>query len=181
AKKLERNVMDVDEIRKNNPSELMERIRKDAYAVVDLLLDAATMVMHQVETLTENLNKTQAATTPAPAATPAPASFIPVLKNDLPAAPGSTVEIPMLLQNHDVANPSTVLLSKPDLKDHQGNTIVARNIRIKPETADLKANGTQPVSIHVKIPKTTPAGVYSGLFQDQNNASTSAVLILTVA
>jgi len=57
AKKMEKKVIDVDEVRDENPEDLMSRIRRDTHDAIDLLLDAFTALTRHFRTLTETLNK----------------------------------------------------------------------------------------------------------------------------
>src|SRR5688500_13110669 len=56
AKKLEKKVINVDELRNAAPEELMSRIRRDAHDAVDLFLDAVTALSNQITSLTESAN-----------------------------------------------------------------------------------------------------------------------------
>src|SRR5690554_5345539 len=50
AKKIEKKVIDVDDIR-SDPDDLMNRIRRDTHEAVDLFLDALSAITKQVNTL----------------------------------------------------------------------------------------------------------------------------------
>src|SRR5690554_4229546 len=52
AKKIEKRVLDVDDIR-SNPDDLMNRIRRDTHEAVDLFLDALTAITKQVNKLAD--------------------------------------------------------------------------------------------------------------------------------
>src|SRR5205809_7233646 len=56
AKKIEKKVIDVEDVR-NNPENLLNRIRKDTHEVVDLFLDAAIALSSQLKLLSDNLTK----------------------------------------------------------------------------------------------------------------------------
>src|SRR5689334_4511742 len=56
AKKIEKKVIDVDDVR-NNPENLLNRIRKDTHEVVDLFLDAAIALSSQLKILSDNVAK----------------------------------------------------------------------------------------------------------------------------
>src|SRR5215210_6025569 len=58
AKKLEKKVINVDEVRSANPEELMSRIRRDTHDAVDIFLDAITALTNYVTNLSQTINKT---------------------------------------------------------------------------------------------------------------------------
>ena len=62
AKKLEKKVINVDEVRSTHPEELMSRIRRDVHDAVDIFLDAVTALTNHFSSLTETITKTKEAT-----------------------------------------------------------------------------------------------------------------------
>ena len=56
AKKIEKKVLDVDHIR-NDPDDLMNRIRRDTHEAVDLFLDALSAITKQVNSLASSDKK----------------------------------------------------------------------------------------------------------------------------
>src|SRR5450432_3774167 len=59
AKKLEKKVINVDEVRSTNPEELMSRVRRDVHDAVDIFLDAVTALTNHFSSLTETITKTK--------------------------------------------------------------------------------------------------------------------------
>ncbi|MEO6036829.1 MAG: hypothetical protein ABIQ93_00360 [Saprospiraceae bacterium] len=176
AKKLERKIIDVEEIRNNNPTELMSRIRQDAYAVVDLLMDAVTVVVRRLDDLSEHLGKTPQ----NPVAPPTSNGHIPLVKNEVGAKAGDTVEVFIALRNEDAAPAMEVAFNKSDLTDPQGNKIPAENMEVHPPLLQLGPGEESEVKITVTVPETCAPGLYSGLFQDRKNFQLCAVLTIFV-
>jgi hypothetical protein len=174
AKKLEKKVINVDELRNAAPEELMSRIRRDAHDAVDLFLDAITALTNQITTLTESANgaKTKAA---KPAAVD-----IPVVQNDIPAKPGQRVEIPVLITNHSAEKAMQVELAKSELIGPLGAKITTRSIDITPKSFMLVPGEAKEVLIKILIPSTSKPGSYSGLFQDINNPKMKTVVTIEV-
>ena len=54
AKKIEKKVIDVDDVR-SNPENLLNRIRKDTHEVVDLFLDGFIALSSQLKVLSDNV------------------------------------------------------------------------------------------------------------------------------
>ena len=174
AKKLEKKVINVDELRNAAPEELMSRIRRDAHDAVDLLLDAITALSNQITSLTESANgaKTKAAKRAA--------VEIPVVQNDIPAKPGQRVEIPVLITNHSTEKAMQVELVKSELIGPLGAKITTRSIDITPKSFMLVPEEAKEVLIKILIPSTSKPGSYSGLFQDINNPKMKTVVTIEV-
>ena len=175
AKKLEKKVINVDELRNAAPEELMSRIRRDAHDAVDLFLDAITALSNQITNLTESVNgmKTKAADKPA-------AREIPVVQNDVPAKPGQRVELPVLITNHSKEKAMQVELAKSELIGPLGAKISTRSIEIVPKSFMLVPEEAKEVMIKILIPSTSKPGSYSGLFQDINNPQMKMVVTIEV-
>ena len=58
AKKIERKVLDLDEIQ-TDPDDLMNRIRRDTHEAVDLFMDAITALTKQINKLTDKEDSSQ--------------------------------------------------------------------------------------------------------------------------
>ncbi len=89
AKNLEKKVINVDEVRSENPEELMSRIRRDTHDAIDIILDAVTVIVNQFTNLSDSVLKTKSngSTTKA-------TDQIPVVKNEGVAKAGDNIEIP---------------------------------------------------------------------------------------
>ena len=175
AKKLEKKVINVDDLRNAAPEELMSRIRRDAHDAVDLFLDAITALTNQITSLTETANggKTKAAAKRA-------GPEIPVVQNDIPAKPGQRVEIPVVITNHSAEKAMQVDLAKSELIGPLGTKINARSIEITPKSFMLVPEESKEVLIKILIPSTSKPGSYSGLFQDINNPQMKTVVTIEV-
>lgn len=175
AKRLEKKVINVDEVRSNNPEELMSRVRRDVHDAVDIFLDAVTALTNHFSSLTENIAKTK-----EPVVTKTAASAIAVIKNEGKAKPGENIELPMLLTNESKDQQKDVALNKADLINAQGNKILSRYITIEPQSFSLAALDKKEVLVKIKIPLTCKPGMYSGLFQDNNDIDIKTVVTIEV-
>ena len=177
AKKLEKKVINVDEIRNAAPEELMTRIRRDAHDAVDLFLDAVTALTNQITTLTQSANngtKSNGVSKPA-------AREIPVVQNDVSAKPGQTVELTVLITNHSADKAMQVELAKSELIGPVAGRIPAKAIQVIPKTFMLVPGESKEVLIKVLIPQGCKPGDYSGLFQDLKNPHMKTVVTIEVA
>jgi len=175
AKKLEKKVINVDEVRSTNPEELMSRVRRDVHDAVDIFLDAVTALTNHFSGLTETITKAKEA-----AVTKSTTSNIPVIKNEGKAKAGENIELPMLLTNESKDQQKLVALNKADLINAQGNKILSRYISIEPQSFSLAPLDKKEVVIKIKVPLTCKPGVYSGLFQDNNDVDIKTVVTIEV-
>ncbi|MEO6288474.1 MAG: hypothetical protein ABIO76_01060 [Ginsengibacter sp.] len=175
AKKLENKVINVDEIRQENPEELMSRIRRDTHDAIDIILDAVTVIVNQFGTLTNTLTKVN-----QNGASIRKTNHIPVVKSEGVVKAGDNIEMPILLTNESKDKEMIFELNKADLNGPGGNKILARNIKLVPRLAVLSPSEKKEVAIKIKIPKSCSAGTYSGLFQDIKNVNVFTVVTIDV-
>lgn len=174
AKKLEKKVINVDEVRNSNPEELMSRIRRDTHDAVDIFLDAVTALTNHFSNLTQTVNKVKETVAKESS------NNIQVVRNEESARPGSIVEIPFLLTNDSNDQPMPVEFNKADLTGPDQEKIRTRYISIEPQTFILNAGDKKEGIIKIKIPLTCKPGRYSGLFQDNKNPDLSTVVTIDV-
>ncbi|MEO6220490.1 MAG: hypothetical protein ABIO81_08685, partial [Ginsengibacter sp.] len=105
---------------------------------------------------------------------------IAVIKNDGKAKAGENIELPMLLTNESRDQQKLATLNKADLMNAQGNKILSRYVSIEPQSFTLAPLDKKEVLIKVRIPLTCKPGIYSGLFQDSNDANLRAVVTVEV-
>lgn len=180
AKKLEKKVIDVDEIRGANPEELMSRIRRDTHDAIDIFLDAVTVLTNHISSISQSVANKKETPVKETGAANKSADHIPVVKNEGSAKIGEPVEISLLLSNDSKDQQMTITLHKPDLIGPIGNKIRARYISLEPQSLVLDPGAKKEVAIKVRIPLTCKPGIYSGLIQDENNTDTRFVLTIGV-
>ena len=176
AKKLEKKVINVDEVRSTNPEELMSRIRRDTHDAVDIFLDAVTALTNYFSNLTQTVSQVN-----GNAVVKETANNVQVVKNEGSAKPGSTVEIPILLTNNSKDQPMPVELNKADLTGPDQEKIRVRYITIEPQSFALEPEEKKEVIIKIRVPLTCKPGSYSGLFQDNKNQNLRTVITIDVA
>ncbi|MDB5206479.1 MAG: hypothetical protein JWR72_1554 [Flavisolibacter sp.] len=176
AKQLEKKVINVDEIRSAAPEELMSRIRRDAHDAVDLFIDAVTALTNQITSLTQPANGTRSTKE-----TKRDSNEIAVVQNDVPAKPGQSIDLPVLITNHSSDKAMQVEFAKSELIGPLGNKIPAKAIQVIPKSFMLAPGEAKEVIINITIPATAKPGSYSGLFQDINNPQLKTVLTIEVA
>lgn len=187
AKRVEKKVINVDEMRDTDPEELMSRIRRDTHDAIDIFMDAFTALTRHFGGLTETLNRTK----PDPLAKntgnghpngsqqqAAPA--IPVVRTEKPAKPGTAIEIPIVLSNDSEDRSIVVALSRSELIGPGGTKIPAKLIKLTPRSFTLEPLQKKEVLIKINIPDTCKKGSYSSLIQDDSNPDIRVIITVDV-
>jgi hypothetical protein len=181
AKKIEKKVLNVDDVR-NNPENLLNRIRKDTHEVVDLFLDAAIALSSQLKILTDNVaQQTDNIKKPETSTEKKQRNAVTILQNDDPLKPGATAILYMNLSDEDAKTPVTIQLQKNDLVGSLKEKIAARHITIKPSSLILKPGENKEVAILINIPANCKSGHYTALFTDVQNPLLKAIISIEVA
>lgn len=181
AKKIEKKIINVDDVR-SNPQNLLNRIRKDTHEVVDLFLDGFIALSSQLKLLSDNV-ATQAGDIKASPASPAKEqkSSVSILQLDEAVKPGETAILYMNLSDDDIVMPIEIQLKKNDLAGALGEKIAARNITILPASLVLNPGEKKEVAIHIKVPPDCKPGHYTSLFTDIKNPAVKTIINIEVA
>jgi hypothetical protein len=181
AKKVEEQFINVKAVREANPGDIIPRFRKDAHEIVDLLVDLVNVAVQSLDKLSQQLitvGGAEASSSPKSKANTAGA--MPKVHPNKPVKAGTTVEIPMTLQNESDSPTEMFEFFSTDLVSGNGNRIAAGNITFSPATLTIAPHETAKVLITVKLPKNCKPGDYSGLIQANKLNQLHAVLALTV-
>lgn len=180
AKKIEKKVINVDDIR-NDPENLLNRIRKDTHEVVDLFLDGFIALSSQLKILSDNVaGQAGAVKTTEAAARNKQKNSVTILQPDEGVKPGETAVLYMDLSDDEITNPVKIKLQKTDLAGPFKGKIPLKNIAIQPSSVVVMPGKTSEVAIHVKIPPACRPGHYTGLFTDINNPAVKAIINIEV-
>lgn len=183
AQKLEEKFVDVEKLRSANPQEVMQRFRRDAHDVVDILIDLVNVATNAAGNLTQRMIKIQMEQTETPVkgrmAPPASAG-IPALTVPTPVKAGGEVQIPMTLENESSQETEAFNLLSSDLVNSDGERISAGQIRFTPERMVLEPHKSATVTVMVQVPANTRPGLYSGLLQASKLEQLRAVLTLQI-
>jgi len=180
AKKIEKKVIDVDDIRGDGEN-LANRLRRDTHEMVDLFIDALVAVTNQLKNLSTNINNTSDAVKKAsPSTNKRTEPSIALLQPDEAVKPGETAVVQMLLSNDESKDPVKISLKKNDLTGPLSQKILSRYIQIKPASVTLKSSEEKEIAIQVKVPVTAKAGHYTTLLLDESNPKIKALLSIEV-
>lgn len=182
AKRVEERFVDVGKIRSKDPEEVMQRFRRDAHEVLDILVDMVNLATNSLGDLTQRVITISQGQPGAPGRKSQPASpgGIPALNVDKPVKAGQAVEIPLTLENGGDNPTEEFGFYSSDLLNAAGEHISAGNISFQPKVVTIESHGSTPVTVVVTVPKGASPGVYSGLVQATKLELLRAVLTVRV-
>lgn len=180
AKKIEKEVVDVDEIR-HDPDELMNRIRRDTHEAVDLFIDALTAITKHVTELSTSLNNQNGAPKKKkPAAEKKHVDKIGFIEAEKPLKPGESTSMTMALFDDSSEEPLEIKFQKTDFNGPNKQTIYSRALKVRPAKITLPPGEEKEITVHVNLPKNAQPGKYHALLTDANNHDFRLVLSIDV-
>lgn len=184
AKRVEERFIDVQQIRSRNPDEVMQRFRRDAHEVVDIVMDVLTVVVDSAANLTDRsfaVSGRRTVTTPAPGERPQQLSpRVPTLSTPEPVPPGKTVEIMISVENDSDKPTLPIVFRCSDLLSSEGASIPGGNVQCTPNEIILAPRTVARVAVRIHVPEGAAPGAYCGMFQANNLEAVRAVLMVEV-
>lgn len=177
AKKIEKKVLDVDNIR-NDPDDLMNRIRRDTHEAVDLFLDALSAITKQVNTLASDKKETNEEDQ-SKGKQAVKRTALTLLESDRPLQPGQTEVFAFTLME-DTEKPTKIRFQKTHLFGPNNQTINSKALKISPSTFSLNPKEEREISIRLTLPKDAQAGFYNAFITDADNSLIKVVLNVEV-
>ncbi len=180
AKKIEKRLIDVEEIR-SDPDDLMNRIRRDSHEALDLFIDAFASITGKLNTLLEALKKDPEENGPPEKqhATAMRGGII-LLEAEAPLRPGKSASLTLSLLEDGPETGNRIALEKSDLSASSGRKIHSRAITISPRVVTLLPEVAKEVTITVRIPKSASPGHYNALLTDRLNPHIKVILSVNV-
>lgn len=175
AKKIEKKVLDVDNIR-SDPDDLMNRIRRDTHEAVDLFLDAITALTQQVNKLTKTENEKDEKSD-ADAVKKSPT--LTLLETEQPLKPGQSETFSFTLFE-DSDKVTKISFQKTSLFGPNGQSINASSLKITPLRLSFKSKEERIVKVQLSVPNDAQPGAYNALITDSENALVKVVLNVVV-
>lgn len=185
TQKLEQKMVDVDKLRSADPQEVIQRFRRDAHDVVDILLDLVNVATNSLDQLTQRVirigvSESRSGAGPSPAGGGDAGGGIPSLAVSTPVKPGAAVEIPMTLENESSKPTDVFYLLSSDLVNPNGDRIAAQQVSFLPEKMVIEPQKSAVITVTVRVPESTPPGTYSGLLQATKLEQLRAVLSIQI-
>jgi hypothetical protein len=177
AKRVEMRLVDVDKLRAGDPADVMQRFRRDAHEVVDILLDMLVLASNSLGALSERVVSVR----PGAAAAPKKGGDASAtLRMPQPIAPGASLSLPMTLENAADVATETLRLQCADLLSDSGARLAASQVGFVPEQLSIPARSAATVQITVTVPPDASPGTYAGLLLASQPDQVRAVLIVQV-
>lgn len=183
AKRIEHKVMDVKKLRDQDSQETMQRFRRDAHEVIDILMDVVNLATNSLGDLTQRVIRISAGQPAEKAEKSQPVSApggIPALNVEPPVKAGQAVEIPLTLENGGDNPTEEFCFFSSNLLNASGDQISARYITFTPSAVVIDPHSSLPVTVTVAVPEGITPGTYSGLVQASRMELLRAVLTIRV-
>ncbi len=177
AKQLENQFVDSEKIRGEDKEKLMQRFRKDAHEVMDIMMDAVSVVSKYGTKLTDNLISM---VDPDKQGSTTKSTNTPILEMPEPIKAGGNAEVVMTLENNSDKETDPFNILTTDLLSGSGAKINGANVSLTPKSIKLSPSQKLDVKVRVKVPKPSVPGVYSGLLQATNLNNFKAILVVNV-
>jgi hypothetical protein len=179
AKQVEERLINVREIRSANPEEVMQRFRRDAHEVVDIVLDVVNAATNSVADLAERAVSIRSVDKSGKASRAATGG-IPTLTVAEPVKAGESAEISMAVENDSDKLTADFSFHSSDLLSSSGHLIPAAAVHFTPTKLSLPPHGGERLKVTLQVPSTTPPGTYASLIQATNLSQFRAVLSVQV-
>ncbi len=177
---LEQKVMDVDKLRSADLQEVIQRFRKDAHDVVDILIDLMNVATSTLSSLGERAVSIGIRDTPRQMGNNRAETGIPSLAVPTLTKPGEVVEIPLTLENASDKPTEAFFFHSSDLVNTSGERILAQQISFSPERLIIEPQKSTTVTVIVRVPENASPGIYSGLLQATRMDQLRAVLSIQI-
>lgn len=165
AKRVEERYINVNTLRSSSPEQVLQRFRKDAHEVLDILLDLVNLSVNALNGLSERSMNIRSASTAKGKQDASGKESVPELTIPQTLKPGESGTVAMLVEN-DSEDPTTEFTFKTTgLLSADGEQINAEYIAFDPPSLTIAANDLEKVKVSVSVPAHTPPGQYSGLLQ----------------
>lgn len=177
---LEKKYVDVEQVRTLDAQTVVERFRKDAHDVVDILIDLVNVASNAVTGLTERGINIGIGERPEKAEKREAGAAVPSLTYPSAVRPGEAVDIPMTLENESDQATEAFLFHSSDLVNTTGERISADRVSFAPEQLVIEPNGSAVVTVTVSVPEDASPGLYSGLLQAARMQQLRAILSIQI-
>jgi hypothetical protein len=176
----EEKYVDTEQVRSKDAQGIIQRFRRDAHDVVDVLIDLVSVAADTVTGLTERGISIGIGDKPRKPEKKEAAAVTPSLTYPSPVKPGDQVEIPMTLENESDKSTEAFSLHSSDLVNATGERISSKQISFSPEQLVIEPQQASVVTVTIRVPENAAPGVYSGLLQATYVDQLRAVLSIQI-
>lgn len=180
AKQIEERYVDVAALRATNPDHVMQRFRKDAHELVDILIDLVHVTVRSV-------GRAVTVEASAKGTLPAQASGgngngreITTIEMPGPVVAGKSTELQFMLTNSDETPTPPFTFRTLGLVNAKGDEIPAAHVVLSPKRVSIPPHGSAPLKVEVNTPEGISPGLYTGLLQSTHLDKLCATLSVQV-
>ena len=171
AQEVEARFIDVSALRSEDPAHVMQRFRRDAHELVDILIDLVHVSVRTVgRAITVDAGSRGQLETRN--------GVREVVAIDLPGpvAPGQSTELSLTLTNSDAEDTPPFTFTTLGLLSPTGGEIRPENLSFSPRELVIEPNGEASLKVRLTVPNGLPDGRYSGLLQSTHLARLCATI-----
>ena len=181
ARQVEGRFVDVERIRAADEDAVLQRFRRDAHDLVDIVIDLVDVAV----TSTGSLGRRAVSLGVPGEGNGAPVRDergprVPALVVPDPVSPGADARTTLAVENNSDKPTAEFTFACSDLVSAGGRRIPAEAVSFSPELVAVAADDTAKVVVTVAVPASTKPGYYSGLVQAGGLEQVRAVLSLQV-
>ncbi len=176
---IEQKYVDVEKLRSADSGEVIQRFRKDAHDMVDILIDLVNVATNALGNLSERVVSIGVGE-PRQTGKKGAGGAIPSLAVPTLVKPGEEVEIPMTLENASDKPTEAFYFHSSDLVNTTGERIPAQHVSFSPERLVIEPQNATTVTVIVRVPENASPGIYSGLLQATRMDQLRAVLSIQI-
>jgi hypothetical protein len=180
AREVEGRFVDVPKLRDADPKVVMQRFRRDAHDVVDILIDMVTVATNAVGGLAQRAVTVRTGGKRADGSPAPPAFGTPSLDVPHKVKAGDSIEVPLSLENSGDSPTEAIEFHSSDLVSATGERIEAARITFAPQPLVIAAGQSEVVKVTVAVPAGTPPGTYAGLLQASKLQQLRAVVTVQI-
>jgi hypothetical protein len=180
TRSLENRFVDVAKVRGSSPNEVMQRFRRDAHEVIDIVMDLLAVGVQSVEGVAQRAIRITQSARSAGQQQGAGAN-VPTISPEQAAQPGSVVVAEMALENSGDEMRELAGFQASDLIAASGERIEAQQISFDPEPVAIAPHGKARLRIAIAVPLGAQPGVCSGLMMARQMDQVRALIAIEVA
>jgi hypothetical protein len=163
AKKVEQRYVNVNALRSGDSEQVIQRFRKDAHEVLDILLDLVNLSINAIGGMSARAINLRSSTDAKNKPNAKPEENLTEIVVTEALKPGDSGKVGMLVENESDTPTGQFTFTTAGLLSSNGDQLDPTAISFEPATLEIAANDLEKMTIHVVIPAGTPAGQYSGL------------------
>lgn len=180
AKKIEKEVIDVDDVRRD-PDDLMNRIRRDTHDAIDLFIDALTVITKHVTELSTTLkDQKETAGKPEPPTGRSSDNKVSFIEPDKPLKPGESTSMALTLFDDASEQTIDIKIQKTQFSGPGRQFIYSGAIKVEPSEISLEPGEEIDVTVQINLPKNAEPGTYHALLTDANDHDFRIVIRIEV-